>query len=123
MRTKILILGLICLFVFVYCNSPADPEIKKVLSPENSNPVVLPIINYFTATYLQGNYFEFSWEVFTSGTTSVGISPNIGEVPAVGTREVEVFETTTYTLTASNAAGTITASCVVAPPSIRVTDD
>jgi len=123
MRAKVLNLSLICLFVFAYCESPADPEIKSALNPENSNPVVLPIINYFTATYLQGNYFELSWEVFTSGTTSVGISPNIGEVPAVGTREVEVFETTTYTLIASNAKGTITASCVVAPPSMRATDD
>jgi len=33
MRTKILILGLICLFVFTYCDSPADPEIEKALNP------------------------------------------------------------------------------------------
>lgn len=40
MRTKVLILGLICLFVFAYCNSPADPEIEKVLNPGNSGAKV-----------------------------------------------------------------------------------
>lgn len=38
MKTKILILALICFFVFAYCNSPANPEIEKALNPENPNP-------------------------------------------------------------------------------------
>ena len=33
MRVKILALGLICFFIFAYCNSPADPEIEKTLNP------------------------------------------------------------------------------------------
>lgn len=35
MRVKVLILGLICFFIFAYCNSPADPEIEKTLNPGN----------------------------------------------------------------------------------------
>lgn len=40
MRTKILTLALICLFVFASCNSPADPEIEKALTqnPDDYNP-------------------------------------------------------------------------------------
>jgi len=34
MKTKILTLGLICFFIFAYCKSPADPEIKKTLNPK-----------------------------------------------------------------------------------------
>lgn len=37
MRIKILVLGLICLFAFAYCNSPADPEIEKALNPPDSD--------------------------------------------------------------------------------------
>lgn len=39
MRTKVLILGLLCFFIFAHCNSPADPEIKKVLNPEPPDPI------------------------------------------------------------------------------------
>lgn len=42
MKAKILILGLVCLFVFTYCESPASPE--KALNPEPPDPT--PDISY-----------------------------------------------------------------------------
>lgn len=108
MKTKILTLGLFCLFIFAYCNSPADPEIEKTLNPGNPG---LPVIASFTATHLQSNHFTLSWS--TENATTVKIDQGIGEVPAIGTMEVQILEPTTYTLTASNAMGTSTASCPV----------
>ncbi|NQT79218.1 MAG: hypothetical protein HQ555_02345 [Candidatus Aminicenantes bacterium] len=34
MRAKILLLGLICLFIFSFCKSPADPEIEEIIKPK-----------------------------------------------------------------------------------------
>lgn len=48
MKAKILILGLVCLFVFAYCESPANPEIEKALNPEPSDP---PIDIYYSCEF------------------------------------------------------------------------
>lgn len=42
MRTKVLILGLICLLIFAFCNSPADPEIEKALKFANVTMIYGP---------------------------------------------------------------------------------
>ena len=49
-----------------------------------------------------------TWEV--SNATTVTISPGVGSVALIGTFVVSPEETTTYTLTASNAAGNVTAN-------------
>jgi beta-lactam-binding protein with PASTA domain len=48
------------------------------------------------------------------------ISPDIGDVDAVGSREISYSEPTLYTLTARNSAGTVTANCFVKPPKPKV---
>jgi hypothetical protein len=47
----------------------------------------------------------------TSGATSCSISPDIGTVAATGSKQFAVDQTTTWTLTASNAAGSVTSTC------------
>lgn len=102
MRTKILILGLICFFIFTYCKSPADPEIEKILD--------LPVIHHFTASG-GGEVATLSWKVTNS--FRVEIDNGIGEVLGQGMRIVSVTKTTTYVLTATNADGQVQASCTV----------
>lgn len=138
MRTKILTLGLICFFIFTYCNSPADPEIEKALNPGNPGNPGLPVIASFTVTHEISNfqvdhqqstdqgrwwnsYFVLSWSV--TDATTVSIDQGIGEVEAVGTETVQIPSTiamTTYILTAINGEGQITASCVAEHPAHAV---
>jgi len=136
MRTKILTLSLICLFVFAYCESPADPEIKSALNPGNSeNPTSAPTISsfgathqisYFTADHQQStsqdyewwnSYFNLSWSVADS--TTVNIDQGVGEVEAVGTKTVQIQSTEatiTFTLTATNEIGSTITTCVAKHP-------
>lgn len=107
MRTKILILGLILLAI-VSC--------EDIKNPHSTNPLGLPTVNYFTITHLQGDYFTLSWS--TQDATTVEIDQGIGEVPVIGTMEVQIFEPTTYTLTANNERGTRTASCEGVPSTL-----
>jgi PKD repeat protein len=59
-----------------------------------------PVIKYFKA-----GDSTLSWDV--SGATSVTIEPGIGKVALRGTKKVSPRETTTYTLMATNDAGSI----------------
>ncbi|HIH95392.1 TPA: hypothetical protein HA338_15655 [Methanosarcina acetivorans] len=52
-----------------------------------------------------------SWSV--SDATEITIDPDIGSVSLRGSRTVRPVETTTYTLTASNDAGTVDATTVI----------
>lgn len=108
MKIKILILGLICLFVFAYCESPADPQIEKALNPSNPD---LPVIEYFNVLNQRGNVFTLSWSV--TNATTVSIDQRIGEVEATGYIDgIQIIETTTYKLTAINSDGQKTASVI-----------
>jgi hypothetical protein len=74
----------------------------------------LPVINSFTASpenITPGGSSTLSWNV--SGATTVSIDQGIGSVALVGTETVSPAVTTTYTLTATNAAGSTTASVTV----------
>jgi branched-chain amino acid transport system substrate-binding protein len=64
------------------------------------------IINFFTADDSMLN-----WSVF--GASSIIISPGIGGVESTGSRLVSPVETTIYTLTASNEAGSKSMEAVV----------
>lgn len=80
---------------------PAPPAPPPVLPP-----AVLPAVSYFTANPAvipAGNLSTLSWSV--SNATSVSIDPGIGPVGSVGTAPVSPAITTTYILTATNAAG------------------
>lgn len=73
-----------------------------------------PAITSFTATpssVAAGSPATLQWNV--NGATSVSISQGIGTVSSSGTQEVSPAATTTYTLTARNNAGSVTASTTV----------
>ncbi len=73
-----------------------------------------PIIEYFNANPQRVNPNQFStlsWRV--SGARAIRIDPAIGDVFAVGSRQVSPDSDTTYTLTATNEFGSVTASVQV----------
>jgi hypothetical protein len=80
-----------------------------------------PLIVEFSATPSEissGESAILFWSV--TEATSISIDQGIDDVSAVGTQTVSPMTTTAYTLTASNAAGTVTKSVVItvttAPP-------
>lgn len=84
-------------------------------STVNVNVYPLPTVNVFTITPTNisaGNNATLSWNV--SGSTGVSISGGIGAVAASGNRTVSPSSSTTYTLSATNAAnGTTTATASI----------
>ena len=101
---------------------PDTPKKKSVLSP--------PVINSFVVdrdTITQGEQAKLSWDV--SGTTTVTISPVVGPMEPVSTVLVTPETTITYTLSATNEAGTSTATVqvnvtpvVVSKPALVITE-
>lgn len=82
--------------------------------PSTPSPVYAPVISSFTAnpSYIQpGQSSTLSWTV--NNTANVSISPSVGSVPNTGVYVVTPAYTTTYTLTASNSAGSVVASTTV----------
>jgi hypothetical protein len=73
-----------------------------------------PLIASFTsnpAIITSGDTAVLQWNV--NGAGSVSIAPDIGAVAASGTRNVSPKNTTTYTLTAVNNSGPVTATTVI----------
>lgn len=87
-------------------------------------PTAPPSIASFTATpssILTGSSSTLAWSVVNADTVS--IDQGIGAVSATGTRSVTPAADTTYTLTATNTAGTVTRTVKVSvaalqPPTI-----
>ena len=80
-------------------------RIVNVLPPG----VIKPSVNSFKAipaSIVAGESATLSWDV--SDAQTVTISPDIGNVPAVGTRLLSPKVTTYYTLTVTNKAGSVT---------------
>ncbi len=81
--------------------------------------VVLPVINSFAAepkSIASGDSSTLTWNA--SGTAEVTIAPDVGNVEPIGSTLVSPEETITYTLTATNESGSVTATAqvmVVAP--------
>jgi len=127
MRTKILILSLICLSIFAYCTSPADPQIEKALNPGNpgnpGNSGIIetsgddpPVILYFTEKHLFAGSHALSWSVAESPVATVTTSWGTGEVPLmVSGNCVWVDETTIFILTATGAGGSAEAFLEIVP--------
>jgi hypothetical protein len=81
--------------------------------------VVPPVINSFTSSrssIVSGESVTLSWS--TSNATSVSIDNGIGAQPVSGSVSVSPLETTIYTLTATDAAGSASAqtTITVSPP-------
>ncbi len=94
---------------------------KEILATVIVIPTGKPSVNSFEvspATIGLGESSMLRWNV--SGATKVSIAPDIGDVALTGTRVVLPKSTTTYILTATNEAGSVTATAQVvvtsAPP-------
>lgn len=81
---------------------------------EEAQPVTRPVISYFTATpetISPGETVTLSWDV--SDATSVAIDPTVGSTSPSGSVQLSPAASTTYALTATNAAGEATDSVTV----------
>ncbi len=81
------------------------------IAPAAGSPVIASFIAN-PSTITSGASSNLSWSV-TGTTTSISISPNVGNVAATGTTNVSPTSTTTYTLTATNTAGSVTSTQTV----------
>ncbi len=84
--------------------------VVAVAPPAPPPPASLPVINSFAASpgsISSGGSSTLSWNV--SNATSVIIDGGVGNVGLSGSTTVSPAATTTYTLTASNTAGSVTA--------------
>ncbi len=82
--------------------------------PAPQPPVAPPVISNFAsspASISAGQSSTLSWSV--SGATSLALDNGIGDVTGASSRTVSPTATTTYVLTARNAAGSVTASTTV----------
>jgi hypothetical protein len=83
-----------------------------IVVPAGSGQPVVKSFNASPGQIAPGDASTLSWDV--SGAGTVSIAPDIGNVALSGTRVVLPTNTTIYTLTATNAVGTVTASTEVA---------
>jgi hypothetical protein len=94
--------------------SAQQPTTSPPSQPTTQQPATLPEIVAFSATpaaITSGGSSTLLWNV--TGATSVSIDHGVGNVPVAGTMSVSPYTTTTYTLTASNAAGSVPRQVVV----------
>lgn len=83
MKTKILLLTFICFFIFAYCTSPADPEIEKVLNPENPGPPTVSLAEFELTIVPEQPVFTYYPDSDTSKATfTLVITETGGEVGA-----------------------------------------
>lgn len=114
--------------ITVYEKKPTD---SKPGTPATPSANAAPVIKSFTATPASvnsGQQSQLKWEV--SGATKVEINPIVGTVDPVSIVLVSPTTTTTYTLMATNAVGTSSATVAVtvaggasaARPDLVITD-
>lgn len=105
MKTKIFIGVVLCLFLF-QCKQGGSPESPKLPS--------YPTITSFSAnpsTIKRATESTLSWNA--TNCTSASIDQGIGTVSPSGSVQVKPLEDTTYTLTATNADGSSTKTCLI----------
>ncbi|MHB8086466.1 MAG: hypothetical protein ACYDHZ_11645 [Dehalococcoidia bacterium] len=92
-------------------NSAGIATASTTVLVQMSSAIPPPIVLSFTsnpAGIIAGNTSTLTWNVY--GATSVSIDQGIGNVGASGSTTIHPGTTTTYTLTASNSAGGVTAT-------------
>jgi len=81
----------------------------------------VPVVNSFTVsptTINSGGTAQLCWNV--SNATSVSISPSLGSVQSTACATITPTQTTTYVLTATNAAGPTQASVTVSVGGVQI---
>ncbi len=97
--------------ITLYENKPGNTTTG---APVSKQATAAPVIKSFTAlpnTVNPGQQVQLQWEI--TDATSADINPVVGKVSQSDTVLVSPTATTTYTLTASNAVGTSTATVQV----------
>ena len=95
--------------------------LRQIDDLEHSAPTVTltaPVIANFSAspaTITEGASTTLSWSVTDGGSTLTALTINggVGSVLGSSSRSMSPTATTTYTLTATNAIGTVTATTIV----------
>jgi len=95
------ILVLFCIIVVLVLMTGCDGDDEPIILLFFANP----------STINQGESPTLTWSV--SDATTVTITPGIGTVASSGSTSVSPVVTTTYTLIATNSAGSVTATCTV----------
>lgn len=104
-RTALLMAGIILLTICVIAFIAND-----VIS-NMSKPPVVKSFDVNPSTITQGQTATLQWNV--SGAKSVSIEPGIGTMSSVGTQSISPSTSTTYTLSATNGAGSTTSTTTV----------
>jgi hypothetical protein len=126
----LLILLVFSAFSCIYITSPDSPAISDAQNGDtsepsdssDSSPMAPPVINSFAASpggIESGDSSTLNWNI--TGATTVSIDQGIGNVALNGSRVVNPVASTVYTLLATNAGGSMTATAMVsvsspAPP-------
>jgi PKD repeat protein len=98
----LLVLSALSLLALIGCTAaPAPPAAKPTISSFAASPTSIN----------QGDQTVLSWDV--SGATTITIEPNIGKMGPSGSLTLTPNATVTYTLTASNEAGSATSSTTI----------
>lgn len=87
---------------------------ETVVIIEDLGETEIPVINFFTAGPEEislGEPSTLSWSVY--GVTSVEMDPSVGDIESSGYTLVYPTETTSYTLTATNDAGSVSSTVYV----------
>ena len=95
------LVGLLAACGGVYIQSPATPA-APAIAAFSATPATLPAA---------GGQVSLSWS--STGADQLSIDHGVGDVSGGTTKTVTVAASTTFTLTATNAYGTVTASSVV----------
>ncbi len=90
-------------------------------SPSSFNLPLVPIFYAQPPNIVAGMPSVLRWEV--ANASDVSIEPNIGTVPAIGSKNLNPNFTTNYKLTASNAQGSILATTTLTVSSVPVGRD
>jgi hypothetical protein len=109
---------------FAFLNGAVGARLTSVTANQflvpSCSPPSAPTISSFTAapaSIASGGSSTLFWSV--SGATSLSLNQGIVDVTGLTSKSVFPFATTTYTLTATNSSGSVTASTTVTVSSVR----
>ena len=109
-RFVFLALSLLLLLILIPGCIIVQTPPSAITPPVGTAPVII-IFSSNPSTINSGGTSTLLWNV--TGATSVSIDQGIGMVDAAGTRIVSPAASTTYTITASNSNGSVTAQVTV----------